>query len=1311
MAEIDNTNPKDQPERVGDQAKAEGRTEPPSVIDLMKGGTPVEPATRPVTAADLSGIKPAEIVSLGTSASGYPDESRASRLIGSVRERVGNVVDRVMGPAYPTMSAADVAAIGKAYIDQAPDELEKGPRQSIVAGLKWMAENPDARPRWTTWSTMDRSVSPANEAARQVEAVMDQAYDGHSGASFGWSVRKMLEIRKGGSEQFADAVNLERLENAPPLDKTRLDDFARKYIASAPEMEGGIRESVVAGLKWMADNPQAKPLWSQSGTADRSMFEKNDAAKQVEAAMSKAYDGHSGASFGFAVRQMMAIRMAGLDKASEQLKLADVPLTKPSRDIQQAGDTGSKYPAMSPKDVDAIGKDYIAQGGSERGIRQSIVAGLKWMAENPNEKPEWKSWGTAEGSVSPANEAARKVEAVMDQAYDGHSGGSFGFAVRKMLEFRNGGTEKFAAAVKPESELRAKAEASARDKTEIAEKQATVDKLMKDLPEAVKGDDRAVVKWISDFAGPADRVGVRYDSAAVLAGLKDYAAKAGYDLNQEPDFSGRENAPRTYAEKVVRSAIASLSSDYNMMYPGLEGTYAKYEQMADPNFERNVERMNAIVKSLPDAIKAGPEQTVDWLSKFSQEASWGLRTGVEFDRNFVVKQLEAAGFSADEPLNAGLANKDANAFVRNMAADVLYAAKYREPVKPVYDGVADYKVLAEGGQIVKFTMPGRRNDSEVKVWLDGKPGADVKGTLAPGAWNNLDQASMMAAAAAKKIDGAVKFDFNGEEVIAKPGQTGADVSKPLTDRWERERQAWISSPEYKAQQEAAEARRVESAQKFAEFRDLIQSGKDLPFTTPDRDALAAAVEKARSGKLSNFYGADIDTKMINEVVQINTKLQSMADAAKAGTGPVLTPELMEKAMGEIAPDHSGASWGLMSRLVIATAREDVGRALFASRAENPEEYKQFVESFAKSMKPEVIPTKINSAVVDKSVDASQKLTEFRDLIQGGKDLPFTTPDREALATAVERARTGKLSNFYGAALDTRMMNEVVEINTKLQVMADAAKSGTGPALTPELIEQTMGQIAPDHSGASWGLLNSLVIATSREDVGRVLHGADPAAYRKFVESFATSMKPELPPVASAELVSDRENARLLDTVAKIEAAVAPRKSSTDGDERRSYERISADLSEVKGLLDGSRPDLAAKYAAFGGPEEVLASMQLALGLKAENTAGHIDATSATRDQVLDPLTDSPAQMRAKLEKSGLAQSNPEAYQQANAMVSSIEAAQQNGAAGDAKAREIETAKRLELKQGLGRVGFIMLAVTVATPYATNALRGNSSNKN
>lgn len=579
----------------------------------------------------------------------------------------------------------------------------------------------------------------------------------------------------------------------------------------------------------------------------------------------------------------------------------------------------------------------------------------------------------------------------------------------------------------------------------------------------------------------------------------------------------------------AESALARMKDAANKA--PVESVTLEGDRVVDPEMEAyrkgNQARLDAVVKELPEALKAGEAKTVEWFGEFAKAGQ--MSGGLKYDTKSIIGQLEAAGYEIRKgSADYDLFNRDAHALAREMGSEVMYSLNrfgevYRDWGRGgglqygFSDQVDDYKVLSQGGQIEKFVVTETKGavstTRPVTVWIDGTPGAEVKGTLSPNnSYRDIYDASKMAAMAAEKINGAVQFKFNDQTLIAKPGQTGEEVAKPFMDEIKRRQAEYEASPAFKAAQEAEQTRKAEDAQKFEVLQGQLRKG-ELSFSSADRDSLAAVVEKANRGELTG-YGADLDKSMVNDAVRINTKLQEMADAAKSGTGPAITPELIKTTMAELAPGHSGASFGYLTSLVAATARKDVGQAVYEARGGQAKEYDQFVESFAKAMRPE---SAVKEASPDRIADrearearqreTTQKFEALQAQLKGG-DLPFSTPDRAAFAAMVDRANQGDLAG-YSPDLDRKMVNQVVEINTKLQAIADAAKSGTGPALSPELLRSTVEQLAPGHSGFSFGYLTDLLAATGREDVGRAVYeayGGKPEEHSKLVESFAKAMQ-------------------------------------------------------------------------------------------------------------------------------------------------------------------------------------------------------------
>jgi AcrR family transcriptional regulator len=398
-------------------------------------------------------------------------ESQDPRLAADMPEKLA-AQDRSM--AEEKRSAAEIydklPENMKKYVEQGG--TERGLRSSVAAGLDWWQRNPDAKPEWTKGSL---GYQPNNEAARQIEQVMERAFNGHSGASFNWALAQVQGFHKEGMDKFNEFVKAEGETKEAPAEKYAEDKRTAKEIYNQlPEnlkqyvQQGGaekdLRSSVAAGLDWLQKNPGAKPEWTEGRLGAQP---KNEAARQIEQIMEKAFNGHSGASFNWALAQVRGFDAAGPDKFNEFVKAEsegrkiDVTSNEKAGLMSRLRDAVNstmdslrgKLPPLDAERVKSLASQYVEQGrGLEVGPRKSIAAALEWMAANPDAAPKWGMSATGDRSMIAKNDAARQLEAVMDRAYGGHSGASFGWAVREALSIQAEGLDKFASHIKEDAQ-------------------------------------------------------------------------------------------------------------------------------------------------------------------------------------------------------------------------------------------------------------------------------------------------------------------------------------------------------------------------------------------------------------------------------------------------------------------------------------------------------------------------------------------------------------------------------------------------------------------------------------------------------------------------------------------------------------------------------------------------------------------------------------------------------------------------------------------------------------------------------------------
>ena len=153
-----------------------------------------------------------------------------------------------------------------------------------------------------------------------------------------------------------------------------------------------------------------------------------------------------------------------------------------------------------------------------------------------------------------------------------------------------------------------------------------------------------------------------------------------------------------------------------------------------------------------------------------------------------------------------------------------------------------------------------------------------------------------------------------------------------------------NSPEAAAQLKSwnsnLELLRNSRALDFMESHDLIiipdaymakPSTENLSFHPANEAAWKELVAKKSAGESWTGYGRTSDYALINHAQVIAEKLEQAADLAKAGKGPELSAELIEKVIRQTDTiGHSGFSQAITERFVMAAAREDVGRAFHKS---------------------------------------------------------------------------------------------------------------------------------------------------------------------------------------------------------------------------------------------------------------------------------------------------------------------------------------------------------------------------------------------
>lgn len=214
---------------------------------------------------------------------------------------------------------------------------------------------------------------------------------------------------------------------------------------------------------------------------------------------------------------------------------------------------------------------------------------------------------------------------------------------------------------------------------------------------------------------------------------------------------------------------------------------------------------------------------------------------------------------------------------------------------------------------------------------------------------HLEDASVEAIKQAGARNAEVSFDFNGINVKANAKSTVAEMVKSYDDETDRQWKAYQESPAgKKAAQEQAERQAKEDAQRtkleseYGKFMDRPEID-NLKFTPRNPEALASLVKAADTGDLTG-YGKELDYGIINHAKVLASELQKVADKDGASA---LTPEIVRRVFNETdVVGHSGFSAGITKRFAIASAREDVGRAMLkAFDRQGKASYENLVQGF------------------------------------------------------------------------------------------------------------------------------------------------------------------------------------------------------------------------------------------------------------------------------------------------------------------------------------------------------------------------------
>ena len=438
----------------------------------------------------------------------------------------------------------------------------------------------------------------------------------------------------------------------------------------------------------------------------------------------------------------------------------------------------------------------------------------------------------------------------------------------------------------------------------VAALQSKADTLVKELPDVANGDAAGIMKWMTEFTDPGDRVGVKFDRQQVIAGLKQFADKQGYDLDAKHESATNKDE---FARNVVTSAIKTLEGS-GLWYPGFDAAESGYAKMpdkivtaavdspvrgADPSpitTERTeasarqaaLDKMSGderqatvdkMITDLPATLKQDQASVVDWLGKF---AAASAQQDMKYDGSAIANELKSAGYSS------ALRGIDTNSNLNSMGSFIIAnSIDQLESGKPL---PANYAELAAD-------------------YKDEKATSERNAALA------RDRVAESDRSATTPKDAAT--DLTIDQAITQAKQS-PEFTNPTT------------RPDFST----------------------------LPYDSANPEAVQNMLKLADAEHLTG-YGQSSEYAMLNHITMVNKTLQDLADAAKKG-GPALTPGVVTRVMNETdALGHSGATFGFMQDMTLATAREDVGRAIFATvQREAPAlkdtSYEQYVGGFDKA---------------------------------------------------------------------------------------------------------------------------------------------------------------------------------------------------------------------------------------------------------------------------------------------------------------------------------------------------------------------------
>ncbi len=328
-----------------------------------------------------------------------------------------------------------------------------------------------------------------------------------------------------------------------------------------------------------------------------------------------------------------------------------------------------------------------------------------------------------------------------------------------------------------------------------------------------------------------------------------------------------------------------------------------------------------------------------------------------------------------------------------------------------------------------------------------------------GFYGDIYNAERQAIAFAKQEKTNINFEFNGVELTGTPTTKSGEIALAFTSKLAAQREAYLKSPEYAADQAAAQQRRAEA--------------------TAQADAVVKTLPDA-------IKGGD------ESVLKWFGKLGDPAEAG--GLSASSRQEVLSqlRAAGYKEHEYTGADYAENDRRI--DARHIIGQSMDALDGGPVHLITGAVEDhfarFGDASAPTGDTKTAANLTPDQAIARAKQSPEFTSpsTRPDVSTLSYDSANAEAVNNMLKLADAGRLTG-YGKDSDYSMMNQVNLVNKTLQDLADAAKNG-GPALTPALIDRVMDDTDKlGHSGASFAFLQDMSAATAREDVGRAIYKA------------------------------------------------------------------------------------------------------------------------------------------------------------------------------------------------------------------------------